>query len=129
MFVYHWKLYAHFITDVCCLFIIYFVVVVVVVVVVVAANFLRTCTEGDIRLQGGPSATSGRVELCVNGNWGTICDDGWDNNDANVACRQLGFSPTGKAILPSREVENSPCRDPLSTTRLCKKAYIFHESN
>ena len=49
------------------------------------------CTEGDIRLRDGANSTMGRVEVCNNSAWGTVCDDGWSSADALVACRQLGF--------------------------------------
>ena len=53
-----------------------------------------TCTQGAIRLQGG-SGTQGRVEICNNNVWGTVCDDNWGEDDAQVACRQLGFTAAG----------------------------------
>lgn len=47
-------------------------------------------TTGSIRLSGN-SLSTGRVEIFYDNQWGTICDDSWDMNDANVVCRQLGF--------------------------------------
>ena len=53
---------------------------------------------GDIRLVDGTRTTAdgdpceGRLEIYYDGEWGTICDDFWSVEDANVACRQLGFA-------------------------------------
>ena len=50
------------------------------------------CTTGVVRLVGSIYTNEGRVEICINNAWGTVCDDGFDSSDARVVCRQLGYS-------------------------------------
>ena len=48
------------------------------------------CTDGDLRLMDGADITEGRIEICFNRAWGTVCDDAFGLQDAAVACAQLG---------------------------------------
>ena len=73
-----------------------------------------SCVDGSVRLQN-PDASSesqlpsydlikdqvsrGMVEVCVNGSYSRVCDDGWDNRDASVVCSQMGFSRYGKSAF------------------------------
>ena len=60
------------------------------------SNSSFECESGDVRLVDGLNQYQGRVELCINGVWGTVCDDFWDNSDAEVVCGMLGHGRNSK---------------------------------
>ena len=58
--------------------------------------YIHVGKDGELRLVGEtPNSTIGRVEICLEGEWGTICERLWDEYDARVACRQLGLPTEG----------------------------------
>ena len=63
------------------------------------------CTTGSLRLAGGSKPNAGRVEVCINKAWGTVCDSWWNTADANVVCSQLGFLRYGEVFGYNINVE------------------------
>ena len=59
------------------------------------------CESGTIRLVNGAVPYEGRVEVCRDDAWGTVCDDFWSEEDARVACRWAGFSAISMFALLS----------------------------
>ena len=54
---------------------------------------MAECNDGDLRLVGGSTSNQGRLEVCMNHAWGSVCDSEgvFTTDEAKVACRQLGI--------------------------------------
>jgi deleted-in-malignant-brain-tumors protein 1 len=62
------------------------------------ANFdvaVANCTDGEARLVDGPSTNKGRLEVCHNQAWATVCNSGFGTEESRVICGQLGFQRYG----------------------------------
>lgn len=58
--------------------------------------YVAPCADGAVQLIGDSRYSEfGRIEVCLNETWGTICDTHWDFTDASVLCKELGFSDHG----------------------------------
>ena len=54
----------------------------------------EACDPGKVRLVKGNNDSAlqeGRVEVCIDNQWGTVCDDSWNDNSTTVVCKQLGY--------------------------------------
>ena len=56
---------------------------------------ITDCKDGDTRLANGMNKFQGRVEVCYNRIWGSVCSYSWDVKDSNVICKALGFQSVG----------------------------------
>ena len=65
----------------------------------IIADSQQSCsTQGAVRLVGGWGSYEGNVQVCNSGEWGYVCGNSWDNNDAKVVCRQLGYSTSSNRL-------------------------------
>ena len=62
-------------------------------------EFSKVCEDGDVRLTRGAVEWEGTVEMCHDEEWGSICDSKWVVQDAQVICRQLGYSVEGEKTV------------------------------
>ena len=62
---------------------------------ITAHGAASACIDGDLRLENGRNEFEGRVEMCEEGEWKTVCDKEWGKEEAKVVCRQLRYTDAG----------------------------------
>ncbi len=67
--------------------------------IILSVIYSIDCIEGALRMVDGSSYNEGRVEVCSNGRWGTVCGDGWTEREAALVCSRLGYPTLSKAMV------------------------------
>ena len=78
---------------------------------IVPTTEVGNCTTGDIQLVDGSNPLEGRVEICINNAWGTVCNNRFSSSDADVVCKNLGYNFTDSYSLPISDL--SPGSGPI----------------
>ena len=101
---------------------------------IAVSNTSGNCSDGELRLEGGSDdiqagTRQGRVEICINNAWGTICDNLFRRQDAKVVCGRLeGFQRDGEhCVTMARSVE---CKFAKATKVGLLAVFLYlHHSN
>ena len=92
-------------------------------------HILGSCPTWDLRLTNGRTEFEGRVEVCWNREWGTVCNNTWDNEDAKVVCNQLNYTETVSGEQLSNFVEDWFGKDHYLRKCLVISKFIFKTSD
>ena len=67
---------------------------------VVPSTEIGNCSTGEVKLVNGTNILEGRVEICINNAWGTVCHNKLSSTDVDIVCRSLGVNFTESYQLP-----------------------------
>ena len=73
-------------------------------------SYIDVVPGKNVRLVGGTSENEGRVEIFHNGQWGTVCRNGWGDVDARVVCDQLGYFGEANAVSGNQFGSGKCCK-------------------
>ena len=93
----------------------------------------KECEEKELRMTGGRVTRNGETyymagtfEMCVNGQWATVCQNQWRDSEATVACRQLGLHYTGSMLIYFYKIFHCLCdREAFTDLVLWQNTMMF----